>query len=181
MGFGDFVDDYFHRMFGDTHFHDDSSHALNHRFGVFLPRTFPDVHVDDWHSTSRSADPLRLSQCCLSVQWTARFPFRVLLAKAEEIRIRVGPTGAMDADGPLWRPPGRIKPGTRYHVFLVPSHYTMLHTGRGCPNTAGRRWRKDRIPCPMIARTTPAVIRLTPFPPGRSGPPPLQDHAANQH
>jgi hypothetical protein len=43
------MDHYFHCVWGNTQIHENFGYTLNHRFGVFLPKTFPHVHMNDWH------------------------------------------------------------------------------------------------------------------------------------
>jgi hypothetical protein len=59
------MEHYFHCMFGDTQIHKNFGYAQNHRFGIFLPKPFPHVHMNDWHFTPPNVNSLHLSQCRL--------------------------------------------------------------------------------------------------------------------
>lgn len=72
MRFGDLMDHYFHCVLRDTQIHENFGYALNHRYDVFLPKTLPHVHVDDWHFTPPDVSSLRLSQCCLTSSESVR-------------------------------------------------------------------------------------------------------------
>jgi hypothetical protein len=52
-------------MFGDTQIHENLGYSMNHRFGMFLPKPLPYIHVNDRHFTPPNVNPLRLSKCCL--------------------------------------------------------------------------------------------------------------------
>jgi hypothetical protein len=58
---GGFVDHDFHCMLGDTHIHEDLGYALNYGFGILLPKAFPHVRMNDWHSAPPYAN-LALSE-----------------------------------------------------------------------------------------------------------------------
>jgi hypothetical protein len=56
---GDFVDQDFHCILGDTQIHKNLGYALNHSFGRLLPKTFPHAHMNNRHSTPLNANSLR--------------------------------------------------------------------------------------------------------------------------